>query len=101
MSVNIQNKPANTTSKLATILLPQKMEGIDTRAKLVKIQQSKIRDYYSRIFKNENKSLEKQDIAIKSSISSSSKTRKKIGFKIPTKTITLKATKVMDINYSN
>lgn len=88
MTVNIQGKTANPESNLAVI---PKMQGIDTRAKLVKLQQSKIRDYYSRVFKNENQSLSKQGITIRSSIGSTSKTLKKIGFKVPAKKLTLKA----------
>ena len=88
MTVNIQSKTANPESNLATI---PKMQGIDTRAKLVKLQQNKIRDYYSRIFKNENQSLSKQGITIRSSIGATSKTRKKIGFKVPAKKLTLKS----------
>jgi hypothetical protein len=88
MTVNIQGKTATLESNLAMI---PKMQGIDTRAKLVKLQQNKIRDYYSRIFKNENQSLSKQGITTRSSIGATSKTRKKIGFKVPAKKLTLKA----------
>ena len=88
MTVNIQGKTANQESNFASI---PKMQGIDTRAKLIKLQQNKIRDYYSRIFKNENQSLAQKGITIRSSIGATSKTRKKIGFKVPAKKLTLKA----------
>jgi len=67
------------------------MNSLDTRAKLRKHQENKIREYYSRIFKNENNSLAKQGISIRSSIGALSKTRKKQGFKVPVKKMTLKA----------
>jgi hypothetical protein len=67
------------------------LSGLDTRAKLRKHQESKIREHYSRVFKNENNSLAKQGINIRSSIGTLSKTRKKQGFKVAVKKMTLKA----------
>lgn len=67
------------------------MNSLDTRAKLKKHQENKIRDYYSRVYKNENSSLAKQGITIRSAIGSLSKTRKKQGFKVAVKKMTLKA----------
>lgn len=67
------------------------LSSLDTRAKLRKHQENKIREHYSRIFKNENISLAKQGISIRSSIGALSKTRKKQGFKVPVKKMTLKA----------
>lgn len=67
------------------------MNSLDTRAKLKKHQENKIRDYYSRVFKNENNSLAKQGITIRSAIGSLSKTRKLQGFKVALKKMTLKA----------
>ena len=58
------------------------LSGLDTRAKLRKMQESKIREHYSRVFKNENNSLAKQGINTHSSIGTLSKTRKKQGFLI-------------------
>ena len=67
------------------------LASLNTRAKLKTHQENKIRDYYSKVFKNENSSLAKQGITIRSSVGKLSKTIKKQGFKIPTKKITLKA----------
>ena len=67
------------------------MKSLDTWAKLRKHQETKIRDYYFKVFKNENNSLAKQGIIIRSNINTLSKTRKKQGFKIPAKKLTLKA----------
>lgn len=67
------------------------LASLDTRAKLKKHQETKIRDYYSKVFKNENSSLAKQGITIRSAIGTLSKTRKKQGFKIQAKKLTLKA----------
>lgn len=67
------------------------LSSLDTRAKLRKHQENKIREYYSRVFKNENNSLAKQGISIRSSIGALSKTRKKQGFKVSVKKMTLKA----------
>ena len=67
------------------------LSGLDTRAKLRKMQESKIREHYSRVFKNENNSLAKQGINTHSSIGTLSKTRKKQGFKVAVKKMTLKA----------
>jgi type II secretory pathway component PulF len=67
------------------------LASLDTRAKLKKHQETKIRDYYSKVFKNENSSLAKQGITIRSSIGTLSKTRKKQGFKVQANKLTLKA----------
>ncbi len=64
--------------------------GLDTRAKLLKHQENTIRNYYSRVFKNESESLAQAGIHIKSSIGSGSRTKKKIGIKINTHKLTLK-----------
>ncbi len=66
------------------------INSLDTRAKLRKHQESKIRDYYSKVFKNENNSIAKAGITIRSSIGAVSKTIKKQGFKVPVKKMTLK-----------
>jgi len=67
------------------------LSTLDTRAKLKKHQENKIRDYYSKVFKNENNSLAKAGLTIKSAIGKLSKTQKKQGIKIPAKKITIKA----------
>ncbi len=85
MSVDITN---NITE--AQRINQNKMTNLDTRVKLRKLQENKIRDYYSRIFKNENNSLVKQGIIIRSSVGNLSKTLKKQGFKVQSKKLTLK-----------
>jgi hypothetical protein len=67
------------------------LSALDTRAKLKKHQENKIRDYYSKVFKNENNSLAKSGISIRSGISKLSKTQKKQAVKIPAKKITMKS----------
>lgn len=67
------------------------LSSLDTRAKLKKHQETKIRDYYSRVFKNENSSLAKSGISIRSGIGKLSKTLKKQAVKINAKKITMKS----------
>ena len=74
------------TKRKQTMLL-----AIDTRIKLKKHQENKIRDYYSRVFKNENNSLAKKGISINSGIGKLSKTQKKQAIKISAKKITIKS----------
>lgn len=65
--------------------------GLDTRAKLLKHQENTIRNHYSRVFKNEKESVAQAGIHIKSSIGTTSKTKKKMGFKVNAQKITAKA----------
>lgn len=87
MSINNHKIQMIEESKRRQTLL----SSLDTRAKLKKHQETKIRDYYSRVFKNENSSLAKAGISIKSTIGKLSKTQKKQGIKIPAKKITMKS----------
>ena len=98
MSIDNQSKNSMTPERKELLL---KINGLDTRAKLMKYYENKIRAYYSKVFKNENCSLSKQGINIKSNMGTLSKTRKKQGFKIPTKKITLKESAETIITNSN
>ncbi len=84
-----------TTNKIEIIEDTKRKQNmlstLDTRAKLKTHQENKIRDYYSRVFKNENNSLAKSGLSIKSGIGKLSKTQKKQAIKISTKKITVKS----------